>query len=112
MMEKFKDNFPEEAYELLNSLESSLLALEDDPADEEQISAVFRSMHTIKGSAAMFGFDQISTFTHEVESVLELVRSGEVRFDERLTSLTLRTWDCARHSGSRVIRRRRLWEIF
>lgn len=93
MMERFRENFREEAYELLNSLESSLLALEDDPTDEEQISAVFRSMHTIKGSAAMFGFDHISTFTHEAESVLELVRSGVIRFDETLTSLTLRTRD-------------------
>ncbi|WP_455383215.1 chemotaxis protein CheW [Salinispira pacifica] len=96
MMEKFRDNFREEAYELLNSLESSLLALEDDPTDEEQISAVFRSMHTIKGSAAMFGFDHISSFTHEVESVLELVRSGLMRVDEKLTSLTLRARDHVR----------------
>ncbi|MFP4431797.1 MAG: Hpt domain-containing protein, partial [Spirochaetaceae bacterium] len=67
MLDRFKESFREEAYELLNNLEQSLLELEDDPANSEEISAVFRAMHTVKGSAAMFGFQQISDFAHHIE---------------------------------------------
>jgi len=93
MIERFRENFREEAYELLNTLEGHLMHLEEDPSNGEVIAAVFRSMHTIKGSAAMFGFDRISSFTHEVESVLDLVRNGKLSFTRELTGLTLRTRD-------------------
>ncbi len=92
-MDKFKENFREEAYDLLNSLEHSLLELESDPANQEEISAVFRCMHTIKGSAAMFGFQAISDFAHEIETVLELVRDGSLQMDEHLISITLSVRD-------------------
>ncbi|TVR33172.1 MAG: chemotaxis protein CheA [Spirochaetaceae bacterium] len=92
-MDKFKENFREEAYDLLNSLEHSLLELESDPANQEEISAVFRCMHTIKGSAAMFGFQAISDFAHEIETVLELVRDGSLQMDEHLISITLAVRD-------------------
>jgi two-component system chemotaxis sensor kinase CheA len=59
--------FREEAFELLGELESSLLELEEDPGNAEVINRVFRAMHTIKGSGAMFGFEDIASFTHEVE---------------------------------------------
>ncbi len=96
MMNQFKDAFREEAYELLNQLESSLLELEEKPHDEELVSAVFRSMHTIKGSAAMFGFEDISEFAHEVESVLDLLRSGRLTVDTELVNLTLAARDHVR----------------
>ncbi len=92
-MDKFKENFREEAYELLNSLEQSLLELERDPSNREEISAVFRCMHTIKGSAAMFGYQEISSFTHEIETVLEHVRDGSLTLDERLINITLAVRD-------------------
>jgi len=93
MMDKFRDNFREEAYELLNNLEASLLELEELPDNAEEISAVFRAMHTIKGSAAMFGFQQISNFAHEVETVLDLLREGTLEVTPRLISLTLEARD-------------------
>ena len=92
-MDEFKENFREEAYDLLNSLEHSLLELESDPANQEEISALFRCMHTIKGSAAMFGFQDISDFAHEIETVLELVRDGSLQMDEHLISITLSVRD-------------------
>ena len=67
--------FFEEAQELLSSLESSLLELEKAPQDQDLIDRVFRALHTVKGSGAMFGFDSISDFTHHVESVFDRVRS-------------------------------------
>ena len=85
--------FREEAYELLTDLESSLLELEDRPDDMEIVGAVFRAMHTIKGSGAMFGFDDISSFTHDVETVYDLVRNSELEVTGELVSLSLAARD-------------------
>jgi two-component system, chemotaxis family, sensor kinase CheA len=93
MIDKFRDNFRDEAYELLNNLEGSLLALEENPNDKEQISAVFRIMHTVKGSAAMFGFINVSHVAHEIESLLEHVRNGEAPVTGELIDLTLEARD-------------------
>ena len=78
MKDKHRRAFKEEAYELLAELETSLLELEKTPDDEDLIGRVFRAMHTIKGSGAMFGFDDIAAFTHEVETVFDLVRNGRM----------------------------------
>lgn len=85
--------FKEEALELLGSLEDSLLELENSPEDPDLISAVFRVMHTIKGSAGMVGLDNISTFTHEVESILEQVRSGVIQVSKGFIDYTLKSRD-------------------
>ncbi len=88
--------FREEAYELLTELESSLLELEEMPQDGELIGKVFRAMHTIKGSGAMFGFNDIARFTHEVETVFDQVRNGTIFVTKELIDLTLRSRDCIR----------------
>ncbi len=96
MNESPKDTFREEAYELLAELEFSLLELEASPTDMELIGKVFRAMHTIKGSGAMFGFDEIATFTHEVETVFDNVRNGTLPVTKELIDLTLEARDCIR----------------
>ena len=53
------ETFAQEAKELLDEMENSLLALEDTPDDDEMINSLFRAMHTIKGSSGLFGFDVI-----------------------------------------------------
>jgi two-component system chemotaxis sensor kinase CheA len=85
--------FKEEAYELLGELESSLLELEERPDDTDLIGRVFRAMHTIKGSGSMFGFDDIARFTHEVETVFDLVRNGKLAVTRTLVNLTLAARD-------------------
>jgi two-component system, chemotaxis family, sensor kinase CheA len=87
--DKFIETFKEEALELLGTLETALLDLEENPSDKELLSAVFRVMHTIKGSAAMFGLDQISTFSHEVESILAALRDGKLSVSRALIDNTL-----------------------
>ncbi len=82
-----------EARELLDELERALLALEADPTDQERIAACFRAMHTIKGGAGMFGFEEIARFTHAVETVFELVRTGALSVSKTLLSLTLEARD-------------------
>jgi two-component system chemotaxis sensor kinase CheA len=93
MIDQHREAFKEEALELLGELETSLLELEEAPEDAELISRVFRAMHTIKGSGAMFGFTRISEFTHEIETVFDHVRSGKVRITKDLVDLTLKARD-------------------
>jgi two-component system chemotaxis sensor kinase CheA len=85
--------YTDEARELLEELERALLALEADPLDGERIGACFRAMHTIKGGAGMFGFEEIARFTHDVETVFDRVRSGQLPVTEGLLTLTLRARD-------------------
>lgn len=96
MIDQFKEAFREEAFELLTELEDALLALEENPENPETISSVFRIMHTIKGSSAMFGFDEISLFTHEVENVVDLLRAGELAVTKELIDYTLLARDYIR----------------
>ena len=93
MIEQHIATYREEASELLVELEASLLELEESPDDIELIGRVFRAMHTIKGSGAMFGFDDIAAFTHEVETVFDLVRNGKLAVKRELLDLTLRACD-------------------
>ncbi len=92
-MDSQKNAYKIEAYELLGELETSLLELEKAPTDTELIDRVFRAMHTIKGSGAMFGFDAIAEFTHDVESVFDLVREGRVAVTTDIVNLALRACD-------------------
>ncbi|MBU5613353.1 chemotaxis protein CheA [Geomonas azotofigens] len=93
MIDLHRQAFKEEAYELLSELESSLLELEERPDDQDLIGRVFRAMHTIKGSGSMFGFDDIASFTHEVETVFDMVRNGKLSVTSRLVNLTLAARD-------------------
>jgi two-component system chemotaxis sensor kinase CheA len=92
-MDQHETVFREEAYELLTELESSLLELENNPADNELISKIFRAMHTIKGSGAMFGFDKVATFTHDIETVYDLLRNGKITANKELITITLSSCD-------------------
>lgn len=99
-----------ECRELLEDMESGLLAVETAPEKGEIINAVFRAAHTIKGSSGLFSLDHIVAFTHVVESVLDRVRSGKQVLDGALVSLLLGCGDHIRalvdgvvggeHSGS------------
>jgi two-component system chemotaxis sensor kinase CheA len=92
----FSATFLEEASELLCGLESTLLDLEKNPDDKELLSSAFRVMHTIKGSAAMFGFDEVSAFTHKIESILAAVREGVIPFSKTIADYTLGARDLVR----------------
>ena len=83
------ETFIAECKDLLADMEEALLTLEQHPDDEEAITAVFRAAHTIKGSAGVFGFDDIVEFTHIMESLLEEIRNGEISIDSDLIALLL-----------------------
>ena len=88
--------FIAESRELLSMMESGLLSMRDSADPSDEINAVFRAAHTIKGSSGLFGIDGIVAFTHVVESVLDRVRDNEIGIDESLISLLLA---CGDHIG-------------
>ncbi|MBN1931967.1 MAG: chemotaxis protein CheA [Desulfobacterales bacterium] len=85
--------YRQEAEELLQDIEETVLDLEKNPDDAETINRLFRAIHTIKGSGAMFGFDEIAAFTHHVETVLDKVRDGTIPISQELIDLILRARD-------------------
>ncbi|NLK45389.1 MAG: chemotaxis protein CheA [Treponema sp.] len=95
-MDKMAEIFIDEANDLLDKLENLILELENNPEDIETIQEIFRIMHTIKGSSGMFGFDTISSFTHEVESAFNAVRNKEVKVTQELITHTLSARDYIR----------------
>lgn len=85
--------FLHECRDLLVRIEDGLQALTDDPSETEPLDAIFRAAHTIKGSAGLFGFQSLVEFTHEMESVLERVRGGELTVDISLIDTLLQCRD-------------------
>jgi two-component system chemotaxis sensor kinase CheA len=94
--DKLVETFREETYELLSELESSLLELEKDPRNREAVSSIFRAFHSIKGGGGMFGFDGVSDFTHEIETVYDLVREGKIPAEKSLVDLSFAACDLIR----------------
>ncbi len=93
---QFKLRFVEEATDHINDLERALLELEKDPANGELVELVFRAMHSLKGGGGMFGFDKLSEFTHDLENIYDLIRSGSLKVSSSLLSITLQSVDLLR----------------
>lgn len=92
-MDNFKKKFIEEAVDLIDGLEKSLLELEENPEDESIVQKVFRVMHTLKGNSGMFGFDMIDSFTHEMETVYDLIRNKQLSVTREILDVTLAAVD-------------------
>lgn len=85
--------FRTEAAELFEQIESGLLDLLHDLSNQGQIDAVFRGLHTLKGSGAMFGFEALAAFTHHCETAFDRVRKGEVPATSELIAAVLEAQD-------------------
>ncbi|HLP14631.1 MAG TPA: chemotaxis protein CheA [Bacteroidota bacterium] len=85
--------FFEEASDLLTELEEATLAIESDRGNTELIGRIFRAIHTLKGSSAMFGCDVIAHFAHDVENAFDRVRQGKMTVTPKLITLTLASRD-------------------
>ncbi len=81
--------FIAESRELLEDMESSLLALEQTDDKTELINSIFRAAHTIKGSSGLFSLDHVVAFTHVVENVLDKVRAGTMSISDELVATLL-----------------------
>ncbi len=73
-LDKMKQTYFTETREVLGEMEHLLLEIEKAPEDEELVNALFRAVHTIKGSSGMFGVRSVESFTHVAENVLDRVR--------------------------------------
>ncbi|MGI6856770.1 chemotaxis protein CheA [Mesorhizobium sp. 1B3] len=87
------ETFRIEAAELLEQVEQGLLDLTHRLTDKDLVDAVFRGLHTLKGSGAMFGFDDLAAFTHHCETAFDRVRKGEVPATVELVSAVLSARD-------------------
>ncbi len=85
--------FREELRDLLESLERGLLDLGESPDNQDLINQVFRDLHTVKGSGAMFGFTALAAFIHDFETMFERVRSGLLPLTPDILRLALAARD-------------------
>jgi two-component system, chemotaxis family, sensor kinase CheA len=106
-MAAIKQTFFQECEEQLSELESGLIRMEDGDHDPETINAVFRAVHSIKGGAGAFGFDDLVEFVHVFETTLDQLRSKTLEPTQAIIKTLLRASDilqdfvrAAREGGS------------
>jgi len=95
-MDSNQKRFVEDALDLLNELDEGLLQLEANPQATAPLEQVFRTMHTIKGGANMFGFENIGNLAHHLETLYDFVRQGKMQVTDGLISITLHAFDKVR----------------
>jgi len=101
---QFYQIFFEEAGENLEQMEQQLLNLDLDTVDDEELNAIFRCAHSIKGGAATFGFEDVAELTHQMESLLDKLRRHELTPTMPMVDVLLEASDAlkgllARHQG-------------
>lgn len=92
-MSQFLQVFFEETEEHLATLELLLIGLDLDRPDSETLHGIFRAAHSIKGSSGMFGFDDITAVTHELETLLDRIRCGQMHLRPDMISSFLEARD-------------------
>ncbi|MGO8919200.1 MAG: chemotaxis protein CheA [Stellaceae bacterium] len=92
-LDHFKKTYFEECAERLDAAYAHLGALAEGHADDETMHAIFRAVHSIKGGAGAFGFDRLVAFAHELETLLDLLRSGSLAVAPDIVALLLRATD-------------------
>ena len=93
---QFHEAFFEESFEALDSMEAALLKLDIGAPDKELINTIFRVAHSIKGGSATFGFSDIASFTHSLETLLDELRSGTMQVTVPMSDLLLKSVDVMR----------------
>jgi two-component system, chemotaxis family, sensor kinase CheA len=93
MISNFQQEFIEEAKQVLKNLEHSLLQLAKKNTGPEEVHNVYRYLHTLKGSAGMFGFHEVERLAHELESAYSDIRDGVRQQDDFIIDLTLHAAD-------------------
>lgn len=91
-----------ESRDHLSSLEGQLLALENDAANSDAVHSIFRSFHTIKGLAGFLDFPAIQNVAHEVETLLDVARNGQLSISAPVVDLILESADYLKEEIERV----------
>lgn len=104
-LSQFYQVFFEEAGENLDSMEQMLLQIDLEQADDEELNAVFRCAHSVKGGAATFGFADVAELTHQMETLLDKLRRHELAPNAQMVDVLLAAGDAlraqlARHQGA------------
>ncbi len=92
-LQQFKQTYFEESGEFLGVAETGLLRLTPGNADMEEINAIFRAVHSIKGGGGAFGFSDLVAFAHEFETVMDGVRNGTIAITDELVDTLIRSND-------------------
>ncbi|HBV20407.1 MAG TPA: chemotaxis protein CheA [Nitrosomonas sp.] len=92
-LEQFYEVFFEESSELLAEMEACLLGLDISSPDPEDLNAIFRAAHSIKGGAGTFGFTDMTELTHMLESLLDKLRKGEIEIRGEMIDTFLKAGD-------------------
>jgi two-component system chemotaxis sensor kinase CheA len=92
-MQEIIEDFKVEARELIEGLDQDLVRLEQQPGDLELLNQIFRAVHTIKGNAGFLGFDSLSDFTHQLENLLDRLRSGQMDVTPTMMDVILASAD-------------------
>ncbi|MEZ5739143.1 MAG: chemotaxis protein CheW [Burkholderiaceae bacterium] len=95
-LSQFHSVFFEEAAENLATFESLLLEADADSVDSEQLNAIFRCAHSIKGGAATFGFGEVTDLTHVMETLLDKLRRAELGLNREMIDTLLESGDALR----------------
>ena len=95
-LDQFHDAFFEESFEALETMEAALLKLNVGAPDAELIGTIFRVAHSIKGGAGMFGFNEVASFTHTLETMLDELRGGRLNVTIHCCDLMLKSVDVMR----------------
>ncbi|NDY91539.1 chemotaxis protein CheA [Ideonella livida] len=104
-LSQFYQVFFEEAGENLEQMEQRLLELDVNAADDEELNAIFRCAHSVKGGAATFGFSDVAELTHQMETLLDKLRRHELQPTSAMVDVLLSAGDAlraqlARHQGT------------
>ena len=92
-LEQFYEIFFEESSELLAEMETCLLRLDVNSPDLEDLNAIFRAAHSIKGGAGTFGFTDMTEMTHMLETLLDKLRKGELKVRSEMIDAFLKAGD-------------------
>ncbi len=92
-LSQFYQVFFEEAGENLEQMEQKLLELNVDAADDEEMNAIFRCAHSVKGGAATFGFSDVAALTHQMETLLDKLRRHELTPTSAMVDVLLAAGD-------------------
>ena len=91
--EELLKDFFSEAEQQVETLESNVLVIEHDPTNHEAVDEIFRAAHTLKGGSATVEMNELSSFTHKVEDVLDEIRSDRLSVDEKVVDILLSSID-------------------
>ncbi|MFQ3627114.1 MAG: Hpt domain-containing protein, partial [Cyanobacteriota bacterium] len=91
--EELLKDFFSEAEQQVAQLEQNILVLEQEPTNKDAIDEMFRAAHTLKGAAGTVQMKELATFTHLVEDVMDAIRSGHTKVDEKMVDILLGSID-------------------